>query len=418
MGRELGRRFFPGDVPVLMLTRLWLLIAAAGLASCTGFLALAVVGVVRFRRGQAGLARRRPPVTLLKPLCGMEPDLEANIESFFLQDYPDYEIVFGMRDDSDPALEVVQRLKQRYPERPVSVVFSGPPDRPNAKVCSLVKMYAATANDYLIISDSDVHVGPNYIAEVIGPLLDSRVGLVTCVYRGVPTGGVWSRLEALGMSVEMTAGVMAADMLEGMRFALGPTMATRREVLDRIGGLGVLADYCADDYVLGNLVHKAGWEVVLSRHVIDHVVIDRSFSASMLHQLRWMKSTRFSRPNGHIGSGLTFAMPFGLLGLAAGIATGRPVLGLVLLACAWLNRVIMAVVVGWGVVRDERSLAGSWAYPVRDLIGFCLWSASFWGRTIVWRNQNYRLEPGGRMVRLGDSAPDTASGTIAVDKLA
>jgi ceramide glucosyltransferase len=401
------------------LIKLLLFVAAAGLVSCTGYLVLAGWGALRFRRARrVAPGQHFPPVALLKPLCGMEPDLEANIESFFLQDYPSFEIVFGMRDGSDPALEVVRRLQDRHPQIPVRVVFSGPPSRPNAKVCSLEKMYGAAAFDYFIVSDSDVKVGPGYIREVIQPLLSPAVGLVTCLYRGVPADSLWSRLEALGMSVEMTAGVIAAEVLEGMRFALGPTMATRRDVLERIGGFATLADYCADDYVLGNLVYSSGYQVHLSTYVLDHMVIDSSFAASMLHQLRWMKSTRFSRPAGHVGSGLTFAVPYGVLGLMAGMLSEQPLLGLLLLGWAWLNRVLMAVIVGWGVVRDSRSLALCWAYPLRDLIGFCLWFASFFSRTIVWRNQTYRLEHGGKMVRLGEAATEPASGTIAVDKLA
>ncbi len=142
--------------------------------------------------------------------------------------------------------------------------------------------------------------------------------MVTCLYRGRPTGGIWSKLEALGMSVEMTSGAIVANLLEGMKFALGPTMAIRRDALDAVGGFEPLADYCADDYVLGREVAESGRQVVMSQHVIDHVVINRSFAESMRHQIRWMKSTRFSRCAGHAGTALTFAMPFGILGLVAG----------------------------------------------------------------------------------------------------
>src|SRR5262249_16731929 len=147
-----------------------------------------------------------------------------------------------------------------------------------------------------------------------------------------------SRLEALGMSVEMTSGVIVADMLEGMRFALGPTMAIRRDVLDKVEGIAPLADYCADDYLLGLKAHRAGWRVVLSPYIIDHIVVSPAVRPTLLHQVRWMKSTRFSRGLAHVGTGLTFAMPYGLLGLAAGLALGRPVAGLAMLALAVLNR--------------------------------------------------------------------------------
>jgi ceramide glucosyltransferase len=400
-----------------MFVKILLFPALAGLVSCTGFLVLVVVAALRFRRRQQKPASATPPVSLLKPLCGLEPNLEANLAGFFAQEYPDFEIIFGTRDGHDPALNVVRALRRRYPQVPVKFIFSGEPDRPNAKVCSLERMVAAANCEYLVISDSDVHVTPDYVAQVIGPLLNPQVGLVTCPYRGVPTGGLWSRLEALGMSVEMMSGVLVADLLEGMKFALGPTMALRRQVLEQIGGVGVLANYCADDFVLGEKVSQAGHTVVLSSHVIDHVVLNRSFKDSIRHQVRWMKSTRFSRPKGHVGTGLTFALPFGLLGAIAGLFARNLSLALGLLGWAVLNRMIMSIATGWGAVRDRRALWYCWLYPVRDLMGFGLWIASFLGSTIVWRGEEYRLQPGGTMVRI--SAPGASdAGTVTVDTLA
>ncbi len=405
-----------------MLAQVILFCALAGLVSCTGFLALLAVSLIRFRLHNSRLALITdddlPPVTLLKPLHGLEPELEQNLETFFRQDYPDYEIVFGARHANDPALRIVEELRKRYPLTPVRVVLSGEPNRPNAKICSLEKMIAAAHSDYLVISDSDVRVTPDYVAAVARPLLNPKVGLVTCMYRGVPTGGLWSRLEGLGMSVEMTSGVMIADLLEGMKFALGPTMATRRDVLSGIGGIGVLAEYCSDDFVLGQKIYEGGWRVVLSNHAVDHVICNRSLKDSLLHQVRWMKSTRFSRPKGHVGTGLTFAMPFGLLACASAYANDMPAVGAVLLAYAFLNRVVESVVAGWGVVHDPLAVRYCWLYPVRDLLGFFLWCASFVGKTVVWRNESYRLQFGGKMVREGAVAMKPASGTVAVDHLA
>jgi ceramide glucosyltransferase len=380
--------------------KLLLYLAAAGLLSCTGFLCLIVVASVRFvrRRERFQDDESLPPVTLLKPLCGSEPNLEANIESFFQQQYPKFEIIFGARHLSDPALNIVNRMCRKYPAVPVRMVTPGEPDRPNAKVCLLQAMYAVARHDYLVISDSDVQVTPNYLREVIGPLLDRDVGLVTCLYRGVPGDGFWSRLEALGMSVEMTSGVLAADLLEGMKFALGPTMAIRRDVVEKIGGFVALADYCADDFVLGERVHRWGGKVVLSKHVIDHMVISRTLRDSMAHQVRWMRSTRFSRPAGHVATFLTYAMPFGIAGLIAGLHLHHTVLGALMFLAAYLNRVVMALVSGWKVVGDPRSLRSCWAYPLRDLTGFTVWLASFFGSQIVWRGEKYLLESGGRMV--------------------
>src|SRR5215469_1888903 len=380
---------------------LLLLIGAAGLLTSTGYLVLVAIAAARFRRERKRAGRNDasfPPVTLLKPVCGMEPGLEEHLTSFFAQQYPSYEIIFGARHLDDPALDVVRRVSARYPSVPIEIVAVGEPWRANAKVCSLVRMYEYASHDYLIISDSDVSVDPNYVAEVVQPLLDPRNGLVTCLYRGRSTGGVWSKLEALGMSVEMTAGAIVANLLEGMKFALGPTMAIRRDALEAIGGFQPLADFCSDDYILGREVASIGLQVVMSHHVIDHVVINREFACSVQHQIRWMKSTRCSRRAGHAGTGLTFAMPFGVMALIAGGVLHHWVLGVGLFAAACLNRWLLSLVAGWGVVRDKQSARLAWLYPLRDLMGFVFWCASYAGRRINWRGEWYRLANCGRMV--------------------
>lgn len=385
-----------------MLIHLLLFCSLVGLTSCTVFLCLLIVASYRFKhtsedaRPIAGDAY--PRVTVLKPVHGLEPDLERSLESFFRQDYPSYEIIFGCRHKDDPALRFVEVLRRRYPAVPVKVVLSGDPDRPNAKVCSLEKMLQAAETGYLIISDSDVHVEPEYLRDVVAPLLNPRVGLVTCLYRGIATGGFWSRLEALGMSVELTSGVIIANMLEGMKFALGPTMATRRDVLQAIGGIGVLADYHADDFVLGEKVFEAGFRVVLSKHIVGHVVLNRRFLDSFRHQVRWTKSTRFSRPKGHIGTGLTFATPFGIVAALCCLALNEPQWAAGLFGWALLSRMIQALVAGWDTVGDRESLRYCWLYPMRDLLGFVLWCASFTGDTIHWRGERYRFQPGGTIV--------------------
>jgi ceramide glucosyltransferase len=379
-----------------------LAVAIAGVLTSTGYLVLLLVGCSRFRRKSRVAAESSPlpPATMMKPLCGLEPRLEENLTSFFLQDYPQFEILFGTRDASDPALEIVRRLCARHPHVPVKIVFSGEPDQPNAKVCTLREMFAQASHEYVVISDSDVGVEPDYLRRVVAPLLDESIGLVMCLYRGVPTGGFWAGLEAQGMSVEMAAGVIAASSIGEVDFALGPTMATRRSVVKSVGGIGVLAEYCADDYVLGNLVAKSGRKVVISDNVIDHYVVNRSFKASMLHQKRWMMSTRFSIPVGHASSVLSFAAPFGVLAAIAGWGTGHPQLGLALLGWTLINRIVMSVAVGWGVVRDRRALSYCWLYPLRDLMGFGFWLASYTGDIVDWRGEKYRLVTGGRMIRL------------------
>ncbi|MGH9566382.1 MAG: glycosyltransferase, partial [Candidatus Angelobacter sp.] len=232
-------------LPATGMLALWFLgLALLGLITSFIYLCLVIIAARRYRRNaflsaaSVGQIENSawPPVTILKPLHGTEPSLEKNLESFFRQDYPNFEIIFGVRDSSDPALAVVERLRQNHPHAKSRVVLSGAPTWPNAKVFSQQKMLAVSSTRYIVMSDSDVCVGPDLLQNVVAPLLDPKIGLVTCPYRGVPAPGLGSSLEAMGMSVEMTSGVIVADMLEGMRFALGPVTATRREVLEQLGG--------------------------------------------------------------------------------------------------------------------------------------------------------------------------------------
>jgi ceramide glucosyltransferase len=381
-------------------------IALLGIFSSTIFLLMVLIAAMRWRRGaraarQAAAATSEsslPAVTIFKPVHGMEARLEENLESFFQQDYPAFEIVLGARDAADAGLLLAEKIRQRYPQVRSRIVVSGPPTWPNAKVFSLSKMIPGSTNDYFVISDSDVRVSPDFLRNVIPALFDPTIGLVTCPYRGVTAGDFWSTLEALGMSVEMPSGVMVADMLEGIRFALGPAVALRRDALDKIGGIAATADYYSDDFVLGNLIWAAGYNVIFSHHIIRHVLTPRSLKRTLGDQLRWMKSTRFSRPIGHVGTGLTYAMPFGVLGLISAAAMGHWSLGLELFAAAFFNRVVQSIAVGWGIVGDRRALYLSWLYPVRDLLGFFTWLASFGSRTFFWRGETYRFSHGGRII--------------------
>ena len=395
-------------------------IALLGIFSSTIFLFMVLLAAVRWRHGariaqQAAAATAPsalPAVTIFKPVHGMEAQLEENLESFFRQDYPAFEVVLGARDADDAGLQVAEKVRQRYPGVKSRIVVSGPPTWPNAKVFSLSKMIPGSANDYFVISDSDVRVSPDFLRQVVPALLDRKIGLVTCPYRGVAAGDFWSTLEALGMSVEMPSGVMVADMLEGIRFALGPAVALRREALEKIGGIAATADYYSDDFVLGNLVWAAGYKVIFSHHVIQHVLTPRSLKRTLGDQLRWMKSTRFSRPLGHIGTGLTYAMPFGVLGLISAAALGHWALGVGLFAAAFLNRVVQAIAVGWGIIGDRRALYLSWLYPVRDLVGFFTWLASFGSRTFFWRGETYRFSKGGRIIPQNRAAESAVGGKL------
>jgi ceramide glucosyltransferase len=381
-------------------------LAVFGLVTSSVFAGIVLWAVPRFLRERrlafAQLAARpgfTPPLSLLKPLHGADPGLESYLETFFAQDYPAYEILFCARTANDEGLETARRVAARHPNIPVQFLSTGGhPDYINAKVASMELMEAHAAHEILVISDSDVRVAADYLRSVALPFADGRVGGMCCLYRGFAAeGGLWARLEAVGMSVEMSAGVLAARAMEGMQFTLGPTMAFRRETIRRMGGFKVTADYCADDFILGNETHKLGQTVVLSHHAIDHMVLHSGLMGSLKHQVRWMKSTRFSRPKGHVGTALTFSMPFGLLALAACVGLGAPVWGLALLAFAVATRLALAIAVGRLVVRDKSWFGLLVLYPVRDFMGFCFWGASYAGRRVLWRGRVLELLPGGKM---------------------
>jgi ceramide glucosyltransferase len=362
---------------------------------------MVLMAAIRFRRFQSGSAAKFiPAVSILKPLHGDEPALEENLRGFFNQDYPEFEVIFCARRPDDPGLEIARRLAAEYPKVKCQLLNSGDAQFSNAKVQSLQRMEQAASHNFLIVSDSDVRVGDGYLRAVVAPFSDPSVGLVTCLYRGrAIEGGSWAQLEAIGMSVEMTAGVIVSEMLEPVKFALGPTMAVRREALEQIGGFRALGPYCADDFLLGKWIADKGWRCVISRYVIEHMVLNATFAESILHQVRWMKSTRASRPKGHLGTGLTFSVPYGILVCVTAWALHHPWLGLAGLAWSFINRMLEAGIVGKLVVNEDHLLKKTLLFATRDAMGFAFWVASYGSRRILWRGQTFYLGAEGRMYK-------------------
>jgi ceramide glucosyltransferase len=391
-------------IPILF--EILLGIALVGTLTSTIFLGLVLVACFRFKktakaRARQGKSTYLPPVSLLKPLHGAEPGLREYLESFFALDYPAFEILFCARTEADAGLQLAREVAALHPQIPVRFLLSGTPPWPNARCYSLSVMAPQAAHDLLVITDSDVRVKPQFLREVVAPFADAGLGASTCLYRGDATGrGLWALMEGLGMSVEMTAGVVTADMMEGMRFTLGPCMIVRKVDLARIGGFAKLGYYYADDFMLGNLVASTGGRVLLSSHIIDHCIVNNSFWRNFSHQWSWMKSTRFSRPAGHFGTGVTFAAPFGLLGLLAGLALGMPLVGWALLGWAALSRVLLCLVAGGWVVGDPDAYRYCGLYPLRDLMGAILWAASYTSRKVGWRDDQFVLEKGGLMRKI------------------
>src|SRR5262245_19575104 len=335
-----------------------------------------------------------PAISLLKPLRGADPELEQHLESFFQQDYPSFEILFAVRHESDPAVAVVELLTARYPRIPARLIFTGEPPYANAKVYSMEKMAEAASAGILVITDSDTSVDKDYLRRIALAFKPERIGAATNLYRGISGADLWSKLEALGMSTEFMAGVVGANHMGGMKFALGPSMAIRRDCLRAIGGFAAMADYLADDFVLGQWASEAGYEVALLPHAVNHHATALGFTRSFKHRLRWNRSSRFSRPAGYMGQGFTYGLPWALLlVLAAPIWWSGSLLLTVLAARLW-----MAYELGRRLLDDRDSPRRFWLIPLQDLLSFATWVGGFAGREVVWRNERYRLLEGGRFM--------------------
>ncbi len=335
------------------------------------------------------------PISILKPLSGLEDGLESNLRTFFEQDYPAYEILFAVGVADDPAVGVVEELRREYPRIPTRLIVTGTAPYPNAKVFSLDRMLAAAAHELIVMSDSDTRVTPTLLRTVTAEFQNPRVGIATCPYRAMPGPSIWSRLEVTGMNTDFMAGILVARMIEGMQFAVGPTIVARRPALESIGGFNRLKDYLAEDFVMGKFAAEAGYEVILSSYVIEHHIGGSGLRQNVAHRLRWARSTRRSRPLGYLGQLFTMPLPLALLVWAWNPAWW-PVGVLALLL-----RVLAAYVVSARVLKAKLS----WLQlPVEDMAAFCFWIAGFFGNTILWRGRRYRLHRDGRFELLTDSA--------------
>jgi len=364
---------------------------------------LTVVAAVRYRAVRPGEPAEWPPISVLKPLAGVDEGLEENLRSFFEQQYPAFEILFAVRQARDPAVEAVERLRARYPAVPARLLVTGEPPYANAKVFSLDRMLAAAQFELIVMSDSDIRVTPEMLRVMAREFADAGVGMITCPYRAVAGRSVWSTLEAVGLNTEFLGGVLVARMLDGMKFALGPTIAARREVLAAIGGFDAVKDFLAEDFVMGSLAAARGAGVILSSYAIEHRIGAQGFAANLRHRLRWCRSTRRSRPWGYAGQVFTNPLP-----LALALWAARPGWWPVVLAAVVL-RAVAGWAAAWYVLHDRLTRRRWWLVPVQDLASFLVWAGGFFGNTILWRGRKYYLLPDGRFQPLepGSSGPVT-----------
>jgi len=342
------------------------------------------------RQKAAATAGPLPPVSLLKPLRGADPELHEALRSHCAQDYPAFEVILGVGDAADPAVPVAEQLVSEFSGR-VRLVICPEALGANRKVSKLVQMLAQARHGHVLVTDSDIHVPPDYLRHILAHFEDPEVGMVTCLYRGRPGATLGSRLEALGISTDFIPGVLAARQLEGVRFGLGSTLALSRKALDAIGGFQPIADYLADDYELGARVSKSGMRVALSRFVVETHIHEYSFVRFFEHQLRWARTVRNSRPASYFGMALSFGQTWALgallLSRFAPWAWG-------LLALTVLGRWGMALGVGAGLLGDREVVRSFWLIPLRDFLSVLVWLGSYAGRRIHWRGGDFILDKG------------------------
>ena len=371
------------------------ILATALAVLLTGSLVYCVLIVVATRRFLSTTllnSGNKPPISILKPLCGHDDGLEENLRSFMVQDYPEYEVLFGVHRPDDSAVAVAEKIITEFNGRiSAHLVITGESPIPNAKAFSLNRLVREANYDVLVMSDSDVRVTPSLLSHLAQEFQDDHVGLISCPYRAVPGRSLWSRLEAIGMNTELLGGIMVARMIEGMRFALGCTVAVRRSVLEDMGGFGYLQEFLAEDFVIGQRAAQLGHGVLFSSYVIEHRIGSQDMMHNLGHRMRWARSTRRSRPLGYWGQIFTYPLPLALL-LCAACPAVWPVLFLTMIL-----RGAAALATARNIVHDPVTQKQWWLLPVQDVIGFFVWISGFVGDKIVWRNRKCTVLRDGRL---------------------
>ncbi len=383
-------------------------VATLGTGASLSFYLLSGFGLIRYlsdrhkKSGQTNLPDSQlPPVSILKPLKGVDPEVWDSFCSHCEQDYPEFQIIFGVSDSDDPAIEVVHRLQAKYPKREIELIECQQFLGTNVKISNLVQMLPAAHHEILLVDDSDIRVSRDYLRRVVAPLRDNSVGLVTCLYRGIAGRSLGSRLEALGISMDFVPGVLSARIVErGMHFALGSTMVFRRSDLGAIGGFEILLDYLADDYELGQRISAGGKSVELSDVAVDTFLPAYTVRQFVDHQLRWARSVRDARRWGYLGMALTFGLPWSIAALLA--ARGAP-WAWTLSAITLAARVVVGLAASLTVLHDRHALRNIFLLPLRDLIAPLVWAASFAGHQIHWRGDVFYLKDG-RLARVPPEA--------------
>ncbi len=371
-----------------------MILASCLLLGCCAYCLLAITGAAQHLRSRpTALAPGQcTPISILKPLSGLDEGLEANLRSYFEAEYDQFELLFAVRTALDPAVPVVNRLIAAYPHVTARLLITGEPPYAHAKVYSLHCMLEQAQYELIAMCDSDVRVGPDFCRHLSGEFQDPALGMVTCPYRAVAGRSFWSQLEALGMNTDFHAGLFTAVLLEGAKFAVGPTIVARKAVLHRLGGLERVKDYLAEDFMLGRLASELGCGVRFSSYVVEHRIGSENLSHNFAHRLRWARSSRRSRPAGYIGQFFTYTLPVGLLALSFALQLWP------LFTIAAILRLLSAFSVSHLILKQRVQ----WLLlPLQDTLAFGFWVAGFFGNSIQWRGQRYTLHRDGTIELAG-----------------
>jgi ceramide glucosyltransferase len=357
----------------------------------------------------------QPSVTILKPLKGLEIGLYENLASFCRQDYPTFQVVFGVADTSDPAVQVVRRLQATYPQVRIDLVVDGRLYGTNYKISNLINMYRVATNAVIVLADSDIRVEADYLQRLVAPLHDPKVGIVTCLYRAVGSGSAPSLVERLFINTDFAPSVLVANLVETRRYAFGASIALRRTVLDEIGGFLPLANYLADDYHLGNRVAARGYAVALSDLVVETVLGDSTWRSLLDHQLRWARTYRSSRPASYFALVLTHGSLWATLNLLYNVGSGRAAL---ITAALYAVRMLTAARLSSRYLQARLHWYEVLLVPAKDVFLSAVWALAFTGDTVHWSGNEFRVTPQGEMLLVAPAvpaAPELAYSTTAGD---
>jgi ceramide glucosyltransferase len=370
-------------------------------AALYSMVALTANFIWRLRAGRAGsLKAQRPAVSILKPLCGLEPDLLANLRSFCQQDYPAFQLIFGVRDPADPALAIVDQLITEFPMVCIEVVINPRLYGDNFKNSNLMNMLEHATHDLLVIADSDARVGPDYIDAVTAPLQQPKVGLVTCIYRGIPTSTVWSRLGAMYINEWFMPSVLLAWLFGHANYASGQTLSLRRDTLEAIGGLRPMANHLADDYRLGEMVRSLGLKILLSGYEVEAQHHEPSLQSLTMHQLRWMRTLQVLRPASFRFIFLTFSLPLAMLGMLLVASAGAGSSSAIAWTLFGLTGAAQLALHFAHRRRSDRTWFSDVALiPARDLLLFWTWVRTFFISRVIWRGSRFNVDSQGVMHR-------------------